>query len=139
MGNQDSDTHKRNVAAVHRWAELYNTDVARMISELYHPDATMGVVGVGEICDPEPFLAFEQAVLHAAPHRHIRIQATYPFENHVAVESLLFDPDKGKDWSLPFCTILTFRDGKIATDRNYLDFSKWPAAESIQPETAAPV
>ncbi|MFD0849356.1 nuclear transport factor 2 family protein [Sphingosinicella xenopeptidilytica] len=135
MGNQDSDTHARNVAAVHRWAELYNTDVARMISELYHPDATMGVMGSGEISDPEPFKEFEQAVLRAAPRRYIRIQATYPFENHVVVESLLFDPDKGANWSLPFCTILTFRDGKIATDRNYLDFSQWPAAASIQPET----
>lgn len=135
MGNQDSDTHARNVAAVHRWAELYNTNVARMISELYHPDATMGVMGGGEISDPEPFAAFEQAVLRAAPHRYIGIQATYPFENHVVVESVLFDPDRGADWSLPFCTILTFRDGKIATDRNYLDFSQWPAAASIQPET----
>lgn len=123
-----------NVAVAEKWARLFNAgDVEGMIRECYHPGAEMRVMGVGAVDSAEDFLAFERAVIAAAPKRRITLEALYPCDNHVIVEALLFDPARGETWSLPWCTILTFVNGKISSDRNYLDFSKWPAAETIQP------
>ena len=44
----------------------------------------------------------------------------------VVVEAVLVDADKGADWKIPFCAVLTFTDGKIVSDQTYADFSKWP-------------
>lgn len=123
-----------NVAVVEKWASYFNAgDVEGMIRECYHPGAEMRVMGVGAVDSADDFLAFERAVIDAAPKRRITLEALYPCDNHVIVEALLFNPGKGEDWSLPWCTILTFLDGKITSDRNYLDFSEWPAADTIQP------
>lgn len=124
-----------NVAVVEKWARYFNEgDVEGMIRECYHPGAEMRVMGVGAVDSADDFLAFERAVIDAAPKRRITLEALYPCDNHVIVEALLFNPGRGEAWSLPWCTILTFVDGKITSDRNYLDFSKWPAADTIQPD-----
>jgi ketosteroid isomerase-like protein len=65
-------------------------------------------------------------VLRAAPKRRMRVDRTHVVGNVVVVEAVLIDPDKGPGWQTPFCAVLTFRDGKIITDRTYLDFTKWP-------------
>ena len=36
-------TEERNLAAIERWAELYNTDVERMVRECYAPDCLIDV------------------------------------------------------------------------------------------------
>lgn len=128
-----------NLATVAKWAHCFNLgEVARMIDECYVPGAEMRVMGFGAVNDREGFLAFEESVSKAAPKRYITIEATHPCgENMVVVEALLFNPDQGDSWSLPWCTFLTFANGKITCDRNYLDFSKWPSFDVIQtpPET----
>ena len=131
-----TSTQADNVAVVEKWARYFNDgDVEGMIRECYRPGAEMRVMGVGAVNDADDFLAFERAVIEAAPNRRITLVALYPSDNRVIVEALLFNPKMGAAWSLPWCTILTFLDGKIASDRNYLDFSKWPAADTIQPES----
>jgi hypothetical protein len=65
-------------------------------------------------------------VLRAAPKRKMRVDRTYAVGNVVIVEALLLDPDKGPDWQVPFCAVLTCRDGKIAMDWTYAEFTKWP-------------
>ena len=37
---------------------------------------------------------------------------------------MVLDPDGGTDWQLPFCVVLTCRDGKIASHRTSAEFSK---------------
>jgi limonene-1,2-epoxide hydrolase len=124
-----------NLALVRKWAALFNAgEVERMVRECYHPDAEMRVMGHGAVTNQEDFIAFERSVCTAAPRRHITLEALHPFARGVIVESLLHNPDLGEDWSLPWCSFLTIIDGKISSDRNYLDFSKWPSSNAIQEE-----
>jgi hypothetical protein len=39
---------------------------------------------------------------------------------------VLLDPDRGDEWRLPFCAVLTWRDGKVVRDNTYADMSRWP-------------
>ena len=77
----------------------------------------------------EQFIDIEQQVLQAAPQRKMRVDRKYASSNVVVVEAVLLDPDQGADWNLPFCAVLTCRDGKIATDWTYAEFSKWPGLQ----------
>jgi ketosteroid isomerase-like protein len=111
-----------NLALVDRWAELFNTDVERLIGELYAPDCTFTGVPLG----PDRLLRLEQRVLAAAPRRTLRVEDTHAVGDVVAVEGVLLDPDRGDDWKLPFCAVLTWRDGKVVRDNTYADMSRWP-------------
>ncbi|MDP3244078.1 MAG: nuclear transport factor 2 family protein [bacterium] len=126
---------RANIALVEKWAALFNSgDVEMMIRECYHLDAEMRVMGRGAVTNHADFLAFELAVSRAAPRRRITLEALHPFDRGVIVESLLYNPDLGEDWTLPWCSLLTIVDGKISSDRNYLDFSKWPSSDAIEQE-----
>jgi len=114
---------KQNLEVAKRYEETYNTDVERFVHECYTPDCK---VNGGMIRGYEQFVQVEKNVLRAAPKRKMRVDRTYARENVVIVEAVLLDPDKGPDWRLPFCAVLTCRDGKIATDWTYAEFSKWP-------------
>jgi ketosteroid isomerase-like protein len=111
-----------DVGLVGRWAETYNTDVERMITELYAPDCTFSGVQLGH----EKLRKFELRVLAAAPRRTIRVEQTHSVGDVVTVEGVLLDPDRGDEWRLPFCAVLTWRDGKIVRDNTYADMSRWP-------------
>ena len=114
---------QRNLAVAKQYELLYNTDIKRFVHECYTPDC---VVNGGLIRGYEQFVQVEEKVLRAAPKRTMRVDRTYPSGNAVIVEAVLLDPDQGADWQLPFCAVLTCRDGKIATDWTYAEFSKWP-------------
>ena len=114
---------QRNLAVAKQYELLYNTDIKRFVHECYTPDC---VVNGGMIRGYEQFDQVEAKVLRAAPKRTMRVDRTYPSGNAVIVEAVLLDPDQGADWQLPFCAVLTCRDGKIATDWTYAEFSKWP-------------
>jgi len=114
---------KQNLEVARRYEETYNTDVERFVHECYTPDCE---VNDGMIRGYEQFVQVEKNVLRAAPKRKMRVDRTYATGNVVIVEAVLLDPDKGPDWQLPFCAVLTCRDGKIATDWTYAEFSKWP-------------
>lgn len=115
-----------NLKLAKRYEELYNTDADRFIHECYTPDC---VVNGGDISGYDQFLKVEKKVLSAAPKRKMKILRTYATGNVVVVEALLLDPDRGADWKLPFCAVLTCRDGKIASDYTYTEFSKWPGLQ----------
>jgi ketosteroid isomerase-like protein len=54
------------------------------------------------------------------------IERTHASGDVVCVECVLSDPGRGDDWALPFVAVLTIRDGRIAIDRTYADWSRWP-------------
>jgi hypothetical protein len=114
---------KRNREVAKRYEELYNTDVERFVHECYTSDCE---VNGGFIRGYPHFVQIEQNVLRAAPQRKMRVDRTHVAGNVVVVEAVLLNPDQGPDWQLPFCAVLTCRDGKIATDWTYAEFSKWP-------------
>jgi ketosteroid isomerase-like protein len=117
-----ADTTAANLALVEEWEKTFNHDIERMVNVLYAPDAELGGVVMG----PEKFLRFERRVLDAAPKRAMRVERTHAVDDVVAVEAVLVDPDKGADWKIPFCAVLTFREGRIVRDMTYGDFTKWP-------------
>lgn len=45
---------------------------------------------------------------------------------------MLLNPEKGPDWQLLFCAVLTCHDGKIATDRTYADYTEWPGLDELR-------
>jgi ketosteroid isomerase-like protein len=117
-----TDTTATNLAKVREWEETFNHDIDRMVHELYAPDANLG----GAVMGHEKFLKFERRVLAAAPKREMRVKQTHVAGDTVVVEAILVDPDRGADWKIPFCAVLTFADGKIVRDQTYADFSQWP-------------
>ena len=116
------DRTEQNRALVDRWAEAFNTDVDRLIDDLYAPDCVFTGVELGH----DRLRRFEHRVLAAAPRRAIRVEQTHAVGDVVTVEAVLVDPDRGDDWSLPFCAVLTWREGKVVSDNTYADMSRWP-------------
>ena len=88
-------------------------------------------MGGGVIEDPEQFLKVERTVLKAAPRRRMRLDHVHVTGEVVTVEMMLLNPDAGAEWELPFVAVLTMRDGKIAVDRSYADWSRWPGLENL--------
>jgi len=117
-----ADATATNLAVAEQWAETFNHDIDRMVNEIYAPDAVLGGIVMG----PEKFLKFEKRVLAAAPKREMRVLHTHAVDDVVTVEAILVDPDKGADWKIPFCAVLTFKDGKVVADRTYGDMTNWP-------------
>lgn len=118
-------THEeeQNLIVAKRYEDLYNTDVTRFVHECYTADCE---VNGGFIRGHEQFVQVEQNVLRAAPKRKMHVDRKYATGNVVVVEAILLNPDQGADWKLPFCAVLTCRDGKIVSDWTYAEFSKWP-------------
>jgi len=119
---------QRNLEVAKRYEELYNTDVERFVHECYIPDCE---VNGGFIRGYEQFVQVEKNVLRAAPKRKMRVDHRHAVGDAVIVEAVLLNPDKGADWQLPFCAVLVCRDGKIAIDRTYADFTDWPGLANM--------
>jgi ketosteroid isomerase-like protein len=119
-----------NVALVRRYEQTYNDDIEAFVRECYSEDCVVSMGGGRELHGHEHFLAVERRVLQAAPRRRMRILRTHLSDSgDVAVaEAELLDPDQGDDWRLPFCAVLTCRDGRIVSDWTYADYSRWPYA-----------
>jgi len=117
---------QRNLDTAHRYIELYNNDIERFVPECYTDDCRVIAAGAGTIAGPAQVLAVARAVLNAAPCRRMRLDHEHVAGATVIMEICLLNPDAGAEWSLPFVTILTMRDGKIAVDTNYTDWSRWP-------------
>jgi SnoaL-like protein len=118
---------ERNLRLAKQYEVTYNTDIIRFIHECYTPDC---VVNDGLIEGYEKFEQVEKSVLAAAPKRKMRVDSRYAVGNVVIVQAVLLDPDRGPEWKLPFCAVLTCRDGKIANDYTYAEFKKWPGSAS---------
>src|ERR1700687_4691333 len=122
-----SEVEKRNLEVVKHWAETYNHNVERMVSECYAENCSVASMFGGAKIEGRPrFLKLEQRVVKVAPRRKIRLERTHAAGDVVVVEATLFDPDQGDEWQSPFCAILTFKDGRIVEDRTYLDDNRVP-------------
>ena len=119
---------QRNLKVAAQYEELYNTDIERFVRECYTADCEAYAMGMGSVTirGHEQFVKVEQSVLRAAPKRRMRVDHIHAVGNVVTVEAVLLNPDRGPDWQLPFCAVLTCRDGKIITDRTYADYKDWP-------------
>jgi ketosteroid isomerase-like protein len=126
-----TEQEKRNLDTAHRYIELYNNDIERFVPECYTDDCRVYAMGRGVIDGPQQFLELEKAVLRAAPRRRMRLDKLHVTAETATVEVTLLDPDAGSDWELPFVAVLNMRDGKIAVDRSYADWSRWPGLESL--------
>ncbi len=117
---------ERNLETVKRWMHFYNADVKRMIQDCYVENAEVHDMGYIVMKDHPHFQAVEEAVLRVAPSRQARVERTFAKDNVVVVEATLFgtDKDTGEAWEMPWCAVLTFKDGKIITDRTYMDHLK---------------
>ena len=124
---------KRNLEVVKDWAEYYNHDVDRMVSECYAENCSAAsILGGAKVEGLALFRKLEQRVLKAAPRRKIRVDHTHAAGDVVVVEATLFDPDRGDDWQSRFCAVLTFKDSRIVEDRTYLDETRWPGMQRNQ-------
>jgi len=121
-----TENERRNIETAKRYIELYNNDIERFVPECYTPDCTIYAMGAGVVEGPEQFLLVERAVLDAAPKRYMRLEHMHASGDVVTNEVTLLDPDAGDDWAIPFVAVLTMRDGKIAIDRTYADYTNWP-------------
>lgn len=118
---------ERNVETVRRWEQLYNESHEQLVDECYAADLEARAMGLpGVIRGREQMRQGAGEVLRVAPRRRMRVDRIHPSGNVVVVEAVLLDPDRGPDWQSPFCSVLTFRDGKIVDDRTYLDVTRWP-------------
>ena len=117
-----TSTTAANVAHIAAWEQTFNTDIERMVSDLYSPTCVFS----GAPLSHEKLLRFEKRVLAAAPNRRLRVDRTHGVDDVVVAEGVLLDADQGDDWKLPFCAVLTFADGKIVSDNTYTDYSRWP-------------
>jgi limonene-1,2-epoxide hydrolase len=118
---------EQNLQAVEIWMNLFNTDLPRMVSESYTPDCVVQYMGLITVEGKDDFLKVESDVMAVIPDRTFRIDNTYAIGDNVIVEAvLMFTDPNGEKVESPFCAVHTFKDGKIAIDRTYLDFAKIP-------------
>jgi ketosteroid isomerase-like protein len=121
-----NDRHEQNRAVAQRYVELYNADPERFVHECYHPDYKATAMGSGSFEGVDTFIEVERSVLRAAPRRRMEGVTMHVTDSVVVVEATVVDPDRGPEWSIPFCAVLEIRDDKIAADRTYADFTDWP-------------
>lgn len=127
-----------NRRTIESWLRHYNQgELHELITGCYAPSFVLRIMGGPTITEYGDFLAFEKSVVALAPKRYLRLDRVHASGNDVLVlEAVLLDPDRGPAWELPWCTVMTFRDGKIIEDRNYLDFGLWPAHQAFEAEPA---
>lgn len=140
MADDAGKTRKADEAAlldvVRRYEHSYNTDVEKLVREVYAQDVDLYMTG-GEIHGQERFLAVEKAILAAAPLRRMRVDRTRICSpDSVLIEAVILD-DARPDFFSPFCAIFTIRNGKIVEDRSYLDPSAWPGIAAAAPLASA--
>ncbi len=126
-----TEQEQRNVETAKRYIELYNNDIERFVAECYTPDCVVHAMGAGVVKGADPFLQVERSVLDAAPKRYMRLEHMHVSGDVVTTEVTLLDPNAGEDWAIPFVAVLVMRDGKIATDRTYADYTNWPGLGAL--------
>ncbi len=129
---------QQNLTAALRYLELYNFDIERFVPECYQPDYAVHAMGAGVIRGYPQFLDVERAVLKVAPKRRMRLDHFHVAGNAVVLEIVLLNPDAGASWELPFVAVLVMRDGKIAIDRSYADWTRWPGLGDMPAAGSAP-
>ena len=118
-----------NLAVAERYVALYNTDPERFVRECYHADYQVGAMDLGWYHGVDKFIAVGKAVLKAAPLRKMRVDCMHATDTTVVVEAVVTDSSRGVNCELPFCAALEIRGDKIAIDRTYAEFNKWPGLD----------
>lgn len=111
---------QRNLEVGRRYVDFYNTDIEKF-AETYTEDC---LVNGGVHKNRGELLTSEKRFLAFAPNRKMRLVQMHVAGDVVTVQGQIIDPDRGDDWQVPFCAVLTIRDGLIATDWTYAEFSK---------------
>jgi ketosteroid isomerase-like protein len=114
------------VAFAQLWQGLYNHAVERMSEECYAADCEVSAMGAAVFHGREALAKVEQAVLRAAPTRWMRLDAVQGDAQVLVVEATLLESPAGGTWEVPFCAVLTLKNGQIVRDHTYADWSKWP-------------
>jgi nuclear transport factor 2 (NTF2) superfamily protein len=112
-----TEGEKRNLQRVKLWEETWNTDVERMVNELYAVDCEVRNMITGFVIrGREELRAVERAIAKQAPERRMRVYRAIASGDVVAVESDVFFGAK----QLQGCVFLTFdNDGWITSDHSY--------------------
>ena len=95
-------TIDENLALVRKWEETYNVDVERMVYECYAEDCEVSAMDLVTIRGHAKFAPLELQILKVAPRRYMKVVNTHPSGNVVAVQAVLYDPDRGADWQTSF-------------------------------------
>ncbi len=119
-------TQVNPVAFAQLWQGLYNHAVERMSEECYAADCEVSAMGAAVFRGRAALAKVEQAVLRAAPTRWMRLDAVHGDAQVLVVEATLLESPAGGAWAVPFCAVLTLKDGQIVSDHTYADWSKWP-------------
>ncbi|MFT4584061.1 MAG: hypothetical protein ACI915_000897 [Gammaproteobacteria bacterium] len=117
---------ERNLKLSEEWERLYNEDADRMATQCYAMEAEIEAMGLAKIEGQAALREVEKVVDKAAPNRFMRATQRHTCGATVIVESVLYDPDKGDDWKIPFIAVLTCKDGRIVSDRTYANWADWP-------------
>jgi len=120
------NAEQKNLELSKTWERLYNEDADKMATECYAENCDVQAMGGPAIHGQAALREVEKVICAAAPRRYMRVAHRHACGDTVIVESVLFDPDKGDDWNIPFIAVLTIAGGKIVTDRTYGDFTEWP-------------
>jgi ketosteroid isomerase-like protein len=123
-----TDAQRAMLQVVQRWHDTYNTDVEKMILETYAKEADVFFTGASAH-GHDQFMTLEKAIKAKVPGRHMRIDHLYFIgDDRAVVEAVILDSAR-PDFYSPWCAILEIRDGKIVTDRTYLEPTRWPGIE----------
>jgi len=102
------------------YEEYYNSDIEKF-AEIYAADCE---INGGVYRGRDNLRKSEKAFLEYSPNRKMRVDKRHEVGNVVITQGVILDPDRGADWQVPFCAVLTCQDGKIASDFTYAEFSR---------------
>ncbi|TDT31627.1 SnoaL-like protein [Streptomyces sp. BK208] len=128
MRDRDDAVRESSLEIVNQWIHLFNTDVHRMVDEVYSDDFRLVIPGLVDVTGKGRLHELEDQVLTAAPDRRGTILSSALTDDHTIVHGELkgSDPDTGREWTTYWCSFLTLREGQVTSDLSYIDPSAWP-------------
>ncbi len=140
-----------NTTLARRLYEAWNERNFDEIAEATPPDGTLTIVGSGEtFVGQEGSRRFNTMWADAFPDGKITVDRVIASGDHVVVEftgrgthtgtlvtSMGDIPATGRAMTLQLCDVLEFKDGKVATQRNYFDTGSMMAQLGLGAEQAA--
>jgi steroid delta-isomerase-like uncharacterized protein len=113
----------KNIQTARLILDAFNEhDWEKMVS-YYADNAVFEDPSFPQPVNDKTFIAKHHAEMQAYfPDIRDDIKALYPSGDHVIIEFVSTGTSvKGEKFSLPICTVLTFRDGKVIRDATYYD------------------
>jgi hypothetical protein len=142
-GRSLTEEEQRNLAAMHRFRELYNgEEMERFVREAYaesfhvlNLDGSSWTAGQANrrnlMDDPGTFIHAEAFIQAKAPGRRMEFRRLIASGNVVTLEASIVD-DSRPVWELSWCGIYTFDSvGRIVSDHTYLNRRDWPGISEL--------